>query len=410
MNEGRAWLPAGGGFPGPEAVMARLESLGRRRPATLDMRIAGRSRNGLAIPVVRAGEGKAKVLVVGFPHPNEPVGGALGLSCIERVAAGWDVRLDFVPALELDSALRNHWYDRPLSLEEYVQGSFLDAGDDQLEFSYPARGDAGFIRSEVATLAGILASAEPDVYLPAHSSPGLGGVYFYVSDGFEPLLLEEMGSIVRRHGLYLEHQPHAPQFDELCPGFYRLISTQNLPFRNLLAGRETSYRFFAQRYSGKVLVCEVPMAAGLFPPQDPCPVPPGEAAAAFNAEMDEARQLFWRCGEVLLNGKPDPLRRSVLFWGRWWGFPTVPAPRAWTWGQAARLEHAVFLRLTLLGWLLRLVAGAGGDDGRLARMIPVRMGALWDILRWIGGFRLLTCAEQVALYTDCLIAAARNAG
>ena len=214
----------------------------------------GHSRAGRPIRCVEVGHGPRRVLLVGFPHPEEPVG-ALTLDHLLRLAAETDlaerlgIRLCVIRVADCDTARLNEvWFETPYDLEAYVAGAYRPPWLEQVEWTYPARyKDYAFdapIPETQAVMAAI--AAAPLDFTSALHNCHFGGTYFYASNA-NPRLVAELGDLVRSAGLPLHlGEPEAPFVPTLGPGVYRdvgieeeygyYVSAGEDPLHNMITG------------------------------------------------------------------------------------------------------------------------------------------------------------------------------
>jgi hypothetical protein len=214
----------------------------------------GHSRAGRPIRCVEVGDGPRRVLLVGFPHPEEPVG-ALTLDHLLRLAAETDlterlgVRLCVIRVADRDAALLNEvWFETPCDLEAYVAGAYRPPWLEQVEWTYPARYKDYIFDApipETRAVMAAIASAPLDFTSSLHNAC-FGGTFFYASDA-GPRLVAELVDLVRAAGLPLHlGEPEAPFVPTLGPGIYRegglaeeydyYVSVGEDPLQNMIAG------------------------------------------------------------------------------------------------------------------------------------------------------------------------------
>ena len=83
-------------------------------------------------------------LVLGCPHPNEPVGAMMieffaeSLAKNRRAAEGIDYTWYFVKAWDADSVKLNEgWFKGPFTIKNYVRNHFRPALFEQVDWSFP---------------------------------------------------------------------------------------------------------------------------------------------------------------------------------------------------------------------------------------------------------------------------------
>lgn len=160
-------------------LSALVETLRRDCPQA-DVRIAGSSADGLPIYHVRFGSGPTKALFVGWPHPNEPIGGLTVFSLLSLLRQGnpqllnAGVEWHIVPCIDPDGALLNEsWTQQPFSIGSFMRNSYRQEPCDQVERSFPIEHKRlRFDRptKEAKILQALLAEIRPDFFYSLHNA------------------------------------------------------------------------------------------------------------------------------------------------------------------------------------------------------------------------------------------------
>ena len=110
----------------------------------LRVRRVGASRDGEPIELISIGQGARSALVVGTPHPNEPIGCLTIEFLIDRLRHDpalreeLDVTWHFIKTIEPDGLRLNEgWLDRPFDAEAYLRHFFRPAAREQAEYCFP---------------------------------------------------------------------------------------------------------------------------------------------------------------------------------------------------------------------------------------------------------------------------------
>jgi hypothetical protein len=124
-------LPERSGFLGPDAIGTEVDRLCRDFPGLSRRAVAGHSAEGRPIELLTVGHGARPVLLLGVPHPNEPVGvlTALFLARLlcedEALRVRLGVTLWIVPVADPDGlALNASWMEAPLTPLTYARGFY----------------------------------------------------------------------------------------------------------------------------------------------------------------------------------------------------------------------------------------------------------------------------------------------
>jgi len=153
-----------------------------------------------------------QALVIGTPHPNEPIGGRtictlldMLLRCDPRIS-GMAMRWHFIPSIEPDGlALNEAWLAHPPDLKAYFSNFYRPAFRHQAEYSFPLH--AGSYRFDEPTpeaQAWMLAidSIRPDLMVSLHNADH-GGAFCVLSRD-DPELVETLGKLPQRQGVGLD--------------------------------------------------------------------------------------------------------------------------------------------------------------------------------------------------------------
>lgn len=172
------------------AELSTLVEALRRDSTQADVRIVGTSANGLPIHHVRVGTGRVKALFVGWPHPNEPIGGLTVFSLLSLLRQGKrqlldaDVEWHIVPCIDPDGATLNEgWSQKPFTMASFMRNSYRQEPCDQVERSFPIRHKRlVFDRPsrEARILQELLSAIRPDFFHSLHNAR-VGGLSCFVT-------------------------------------------------------------------------------------------------------------------------------------------------------------------------------------------------------------------------------------
>lgn len=131
-------------LPTVAAMQARTQALEAEGDPLVQVRRIGASRNGEPIDLISIGQGARSALVVGTPHPNEPIGCLTIEFLIDRLRRDDSLRgeLDFtwhfIKTIEPDGLRLNEaWLHRPFDAEAYLRHFFRPAAREQAEYCFP---------------------------------------------------------------------------------------------------------------------------------------------------------------------------------------------------------------------------------------------------------------------------------
>jgi hypothetical protein len=265
-------------FPSLEELGRSSERLVEEFPGVARLEVAGRSAEGRRIDVLAIGHGPRHALLIGAPHPNEPIG-TLTLEFLARFLCEREELRSLsgftwliVKAADPDGLVLNEgWMKAPFSLLQYALHCYCPPPSEQVEWGFPVEyGTLRFTASppETRALLGLIERYRP-VFLCSLHNATFGGVYFYVSER-RPSLFRALQEAAGMLGLPLHRgEPEAPYVEAWDTGIYRLFGAPEVydflarhlrrdPSRELAAGTTSSDYLKRRVPEAFSLVCEVP--------------------------------------------------------------------------------------------------------------------------------------------------------
>jgi hypothetical protein len=167
------------------------------------------------------------VLLVGVPHPNEPIG-TLTIDFLTRLLCEdgelrnrLDLTVFAVPVADPDGLVLNEgWLKGTFSPLRYALGFYRPPHREQVEWSFPV---------DYKTLRFTTPAPETATVMRFYSlhNAGFCGVYFYVSRD-RPALFQRLHALVAAQGLPLHRgEPEVPYLKTLAPAVYELFSIED---------------------------------------------------------------------------------------------------------------------------------------------------------------------------------------
>lgn len=219
-----------------DELRARARALVAEFPAVARLETVGASAEGRPIELLTIGHGRRPVLLVGVPHPNEPIG-TLTIDFLTRLLcedddlrARLDVTLFAVPVADPDGFVLNEgWFRGAFSPLRYALEFYRPPHREQVEWSFPV--DYKTLRfttpaPETATVMRVMERVRPEVFYSLHNA-GFCGVYFYASHD-RPALFRQLHELVARQRLPLHRgEPEVPYLKTLAPAVYALFSIED---------------------------------------------------------------------------------------------------------------------------------------------------------------------------------------
>lgn len=297
-------------YPTLAEMEGHNRELQRRAPDRVEIRPLGTSAQGRPIDLVSIGEGPRSALLVGTPHPNEPIGCAAITSLMDRLIddpafeKGKGYRWHFIKSIDPDGvALNEGWFKGALSYDDYLRDFFRPAFIRQPDYTFPFESDGySFSASTPENLCWRAAFevARPDLNVSLHNAE-VGGVFFILTAGLAGVA-DKLASEVAVSGLQINEVGEA-LYPTITPGVFLNDGIAEITTR--LAGSgfvweagSSSADYAFQRYGTETLICEVPMWRD---PRDSDLRPSGLTLADFAESTSGERRA---CGELLQRAEP----------------------------------------------------------------------------------------------------------
>jgi hypothetical protein len=374
----------------------------------IEIKPIGKSQEGRKIFMSKIGSGSFKILLVGFPHPNEPVGGTFGVYCVKNKALlnKLDCTIYFIHALEIDSAMRNiNWIKKKFDFYEYINNSFIDAIDDQIEFCFPSNLSQKTYKYESSLLTKIFEEIRPNLYIPLHQSPTIGGAQFFLSKP-DVTLIQNLTKIIFNHNIYLDKIPRGINMRSYAPGFFELYSYNHLPCSTNYS-RETSFIYFRKLTNNHCAVFEIPFATTKFLADKKSNILYKDISNEYNEIIPDLNDLIYEL-QTTENYKDKNTRNSLIFWSKNWKFnPLFLIERRATNSDIAQILNLYFMAMILLGWWAKYV-----NNTPLHRKFKDRIDNLSiniDTLfkKYRKFIKIIPVYESVHIYFECFLTSLR---
>jgi hypothetical protein len=216
-------------FPGLTKLETAADELAGATGA--EVWTAGRSRAGRPIRCLEIPGGPHHAILVGLPHPEEPVGALMLEYLLPLLAGGLAGELGFgfsvVMAGDPDGLVLNEpWFALPYDLVEYLLRVYRPPLADQFEWTFPVEYKRyGFLRPlpEARAVMEVVHRRPIDLYMGLHDST-FCGAYFYVSAA-DSELAADLAAAVAATALPTHcGEPEVPYLRALSEGVFRAFS------------------------------------------------------------------------------------------------------------------------------------------------------------------------------------------
>lgn len=260
-----------------EELQTHSKQLTESFPEIVDRFKIGESAQGRGIYALKVGKGTYKAILIGFPHPNEPIGSLTCDFLSQKLTEDDELRekLDFtwyfIKAADIDGAILNEgWFKGEYDTMKHMLNFYRTPGSKQIEWSFPVSYKNFTWNTpapETKAIMNLMEEVNPDFVYSLHNS-AFGGVYFYVSDPCEHMY-QTLHDLVTQQDLPLHlGEPESPYMKKLdkaifyLPDFeeiydYYLEHSEKDPATFLKRGG--SSKDYSKRVSNAFLtICEMP--------------------------------------------------------------------------------------------------------------------------------------------------------
>jgi hypothetical protein len=251
-----------------------VEQLAAERQGVCRVRRVGTSRLGEPLRMLSVGHGARNALVVGCPHPNEPIGLLTVLNLARLVAEtpelreGMDYTWNFVPCIDPDGTrLNERWFAGPRTIRYYHENFYRPAFSDQPEWTFPVLDErAYFDRTlpETQALARVIDELRPRFQYSLHNAD-FGGVFFILSRDV-PGVADDFAVLAADQHLPLSFGPmDTLGWPAVGPAVYLMPPAEALIAEDERRGASGEARHggssshYAERYGTTTLIAEVPL-------------------------------------------------------------------------------------------------------------------------------------------------------
>ncbi len=186
-------------------------ALAQSHPDSVKLFSLGVSREGRDLLCLKIGNGSRNALLMGCPHPNEPIGSMMLEYLSGELASNASLR-DAMPytfyiikVWDVDGYCRNNgWLKGPFTVTNYTRHMFRPAGYEQVDWTFPIDYKQLHFHEclpETVAVKDLIDSVKPDFIYSLHNS-GFGGVYWYLTDDL-PEVYEDLHKIPAKNDLPL---------------------------------------------------------------------------------------------------------------------------------------------------------------------------------------------------------------
>ncbi|MGX1977146.1 M14 family zinc carboxypeptidase [Streptomyces kronopolitis] len=267
--------PSRDSYASVDEVNARLHAVAARYPHIARIREVGHSRAGEALLCLDIDDGaEHRALVVGGPHPNEPVGGLTAVYLAETLCEDDELRGSLghnwhvVGCIDPDGARLNEgWLVRPYDRLHYARHFYRPAFVDQVEWTFPLHYKALCFDAalpETQAWMRLIDELHPTLLASLHNAEA-SGVFYHLSRPL-PSLYPFLDAVPSWWGLALgAGVPEEPGALLYAPAVFGRWDAADIYDQEELQGLDAaswpagdSSGAYAQHYGTTTLVVEVP--------------------------------------------------------------------------------------------------------------------------------------------------------
>ena len=208
--------------------------LAKNYPDSVKLLNIGKSRAGSELYCLKIGsdEQKPNALLLGCPHPNEPIGAmmleylSLQLAKDEALRDAFGYNCYILKAWDYDGLCMNEgWLKGPFTIEQYAKNMYRPANHLQVDWTFPVKHrdyEFNAVLPETEAVMKLIDEIKPKFIYSLHNA-GFGGVYWYISEAMPADVYEKMANSTERQGVPLHMgEPEVPIVLELAPAIYRM--------------------------------------------------------------------------------------------------------------------------------------------------------------------------------------------
>ena len=190
------FVPDYQGLPTLDEMYSHTSILAAQKNPLITIRPLGVSREGEPIELISVGCGKHQALLVGTPHPNEPIGCLTIEFLLDHLIADQQLRQEldytwhFIKSIEPDGLRINEgWLKTPHDFNTYLKHFFRPALDEQADYTFPLNiPNYSFANSSPENIVWqeAIRIVKPDLLVSLHNSEH-GGVFYVLTEEIEEL-------------------------------------------------------------------------------------------------------------------------------------------------------------------------------------------------------------------------------
>lgn len=215
-------------------ILKLVESL--KKDAQFEVNLLGKSELGRPIHHIKYGNGHLKALFVGYPHPNEPIGGDTCYALLKLLKQKnsylltSDIEWHIIPCIDPDGAILNEgWSTKKFNFKRFLDFYFRQIPSKQIEWSFPIHyKNLQFNEPTNGTkaLMTICEEVKPDFCFSLHNAM-IGGAFFYISKDIGKIGFNELYKLLQKSKIPLHLGESEISFVKtFSPAIYESLTVQ----------------------------------------------------------------------------------------------------------------------------------------------------------------------------------------
>ncbi|GAA5093465.1 M14 family zinc carboxypeptidase [Nocardia iowensis] len=260
-------------FPTVDELNRFVDGLAAAHPDVVTVEEIGRSRGGDPIREVRIGSGQRHLVVLGNPHPNEPIGMATIQHLLHRLTRGdmdtLGATWHFVLCVDPDGTRLNEgWFAGPMTRTAVARDFYRPAGSEQPEWCFPITWqgtEVGVPLPETKALMALIDRTRPALIASLHNGD-FGGGFFYTTGGDAEYYATLTRLLADANVPLYQGEPDAPGAKSWAPGVFELPTFAQMADALVAVGVDPvpsigggGSRDYSAAYGTAVLVIELPL-------------------------------------------------------------------------------------------------------------------------------------------------------
>ncbi len=213
----------------------------------VELKGIGKSSEGRDIQCLKIGTGDKNALLIGFPHPNEPIGSmsveflswflAENPDFTDKTGYTWYL----IKAVDIDGAILNEgWFKGDFDPIKYAKHYYRPATYEQVEWSFPIKYkklEFSTPPSETQALISLIDDIRPSFIYSLHNS-GFGGVYYYITREIGSIF-DDLNNFVKQERLPMHlGEAEVPWLEKLHDGIFKEAGVRDLYDSMIIQGIE----------------------------------------------------------------------------------------------------------------------------------------------------------------------------